>query len=90
MQASLLRAALRQSTRGSPVRRSLQTNKFNALRSMTTATKPLRAGEAPDYATTTITEDRPAMSGPQGPNGDPKMRYFTGIVRICDYIRILC
>lgn len=44
---------------------------------MTTATKPLRAAEVVDYAQTTITEEH-NMPGPQGADGDPKMRYFTG------------
>jgi hypothetical protein len=42
------------------------------------ASKPLRAAEI-DYQKTTITEAQEPMSGPLGPDGDPKMRYFTGM-----------
>ena len=50
-----------------------------SARTMTSTSKPLRAAEAQDYAATTITEDHSNMPGPQGPDGDPKMRYFTGM-----------
>lgn len=78
MHGSLMRAALRASTSRPILRPQTRATSLHAFRAMTSASKPARASEATDYAATTITEDHSNMPGPEGPDGDAKMRYFTG------------